>query len=110
MLTTGMRRYHVTIAGRFPKSSVDQGLATFRKQFAQRGAWDEGLSGLREELGNVWLSVSSEFEAASPRAAVMEGLKAYEDDAHGSIGHLNAMETHVQPADEVRGTTMRRTS
>jgi hypothetical protein len=54
--------------------------------------------------------LSSEFEAASPHAAVMEGLKAYEDDAHASIGHLNAMETHVQPADEVRGTTMRRTS
>jgi len=84
MLTTGMRRYHVTIAGRFPKSSVDQGLAAFRKQFTQRGAWDEGLSGLREELGNVWLSVSSEFEAASPRAAVMQALEAYEDDAHAS--------------------------
>ena len=109
MLTTGMRRYHVTIAGRFPKSSVDQGLATFRKQFTRRGAWDEGLSGLREELGNVWLSVSSEFEAASPRAAVMEALEAYEDDARASIGHLNAMETHVQPADEMRGTTLRRT-
>ena len=109
MLTTGMRRYHVTIAGRFPKSSVDQGLATFRTQFTQRGAWDEGLSGLREELGNVWLSVSSEFEAASPRAALMEALKAYEDDAHASIGHFSAMETYVQPADEMRGTTMRRT-
>jgi hypothetical protein len=54
--------------------------------------------------------VSSECEAASPRAAMMEALKAYEDDAHASIGHLNAMETHVQPADEMRGTTLRRPS
>ena len=35
----------------------------------------------------------------------MEALKSYEDDAHASIGHFNAMETHVQPADEMRGTT-----
>jgi hypothetical protein len=39
----------------------------------------------------------------------MEALKAYEDDAHASIGRFNALETYVQPADEMRGTTMRRT-
>jgi hypothetical protein len=104
-----MRRYHVTIAGRFPKSSVDQGLAIFRKQLTQRGAWDEGLSGLREELGNVWLSVSSEFEAASPRAAVLEALEAYEDDTPPLSATSMPWRRTCSRRDERRGTTRRRT-
>ncbi len=47
--------------------------------------------------------------ARSPSPRESDEPEFYEDDAHASIGHFNAMETHVQPADEMRGTTLRRT-
>jgi hypothetical protein len=93
-----MPTYVAIITARFPESVEDE-LGIFKARLRERRAFTLPQHDPVQDGTSLWLTAAIDAEASTPVAAVEQALRAFEADAHATIGDFDGLKLDVGEQD-----------